>query len=109
DDVFVNPKSQIGRKIIFPDGKKESFVAGGKCIRIVFDGETAFEPILGNMMIECGEPCNILYADTKTIDGKNFGQMVVQLPNNETAAKRMRAFLDMKKIKNSEEEFNDVQ
>ncbi|MEG0912335.1 MAG: ATP-binding cassette domain-containing protein [Oscillospiraceae bacterium] len=109
DDVFVNPKSQIGRKIIFPDGKKESFVAGSKCIRIVFDGETAFEPILGNMMIECGEPCNILYADTKTIDGKNFGQMVVQLPNNETAAKRMRAFLDMKKIKNSEEEFNDVQ
>ena len=108
DEVFVNPKSAIGKKLIFPDGKKEEFVASGQCLRIVFDGTTAYEPVLGNMMIECGEPCNILYADTKAIDGNAFGQMVVQLPQNETAAKRMRAYLDRKGIKHSVEAFDDV-
>ncbi len=108
DEVFVNPKSAIGKKLIFPEGKNAEFVASGQCLRIVFDGTTAYEPVLGNMMIECGEPCNILYADTKAIDGNAFGQMVVQLPKNETAAKRMRAYLDRKGIKNSVEEFEDV-
>ncbi len=108
DEVFVSPQSAIGKKLIFPDGKKEEFVASGKCLRIVFDGTTAYEPVLGNMMIECGEPCNILYADTKAIDGNAFGQMVIQLPGNETVAKRMRAYLDHKGIKNSVEAFDDV-
>lgn len=104
DEVFVNPRSAIGRKLIFPNGKGKSGFQAGKCLRIVFDGETSFEPILGNMILECGEPFNILYADTKMIDGKDFGQMVVQLPENEMTAKRMRAFLDNRGVRHSEEE-----
>ena len=105
DEVFVNPKSAIGRKLIFPDGRDKAGFRAGKCLRIVFDGETSFEPILGNMILECGEPFNIIYADTKMIDGRDFGQMVVQLPENEMTAKRMRAFLDSRGIKHSEEDF----
>ncbi len=108
EEVFVSPQSAIGKKLLFPQGKKEEFAATGKCLRIVFDGTTAYEPVLGNMMIECGEPCNILYADTRAIDGRAVGQMVVQLPENETAARRMRAYLDLKGIQHSEEAFEDV-
>ena len=107
EDVFVSPKSAIGRRLIFPDGKGKSGFLAGRCLRIVFNGETAFEPILGNMILECGEPFNIIYADTKMIDGKDFGQMVVQLPSNEMTAKRMCAFLDQKGIRHSEEEYTD--
>ena len=75
---------------------------------MVFDGKTSFEPIIANMILECDAPVNILYADTKMIDGKDFGQMVIQLPENEITSQRMRAFLDIKKIK-YEEEFVDAQ
>lgn len=107
-EVFARPKSAIGRKLIFPDGQRTEIFKGGRSLRLVFDGESSFEPVISNMILECGAPVNILYADTKVIDGKDFGQMVIQLPENETAGMRMRAFLDMKKV-NYEEEFVDVQ
>ncbi len=106
--VFAKPKSAIGRKLIFPEGKRTDEFLGKHCLRVVFDGKTSFEPIIANMILECDAPVNILYADTKMIDGKDFGQMVIQLPENEITSQRMRAFLDIKKIK-YEEEFVDAQ
>jgi len=44
-------------------------------------------------VLECKTPVNIMYADTKNIDGKAFGQMVVQLPEDETLAQRMLAYV----------------
>lgn len=107
-EVFARPKSAIGRKLIFPEGKQTELFHGGRSLRLVFDGKSSFEPIISNMILECSAPVNILYADTKVINGRDFGQMVIQLPDNETAGQRMRAFLEAKKVK-FEEEFVDVQ
>ena len=109
-DVFARPKSDMGRKLIFPEGKQHhtDFI-GGNGLRLVFDGETAFEPLIGNMILECGAPVNILFAETKMIDGKDYGQMVIQLPENELIAQRMRTFLREKHINFTEEYINDVQ
>ncbi len=41
---------------------------------------------------------NILFADTKDIDGKAFGQMVIQLPEDEISKKRIFAYLETNKI-----------
>ncbi|MEG1756943.1 MAG: ATP-binding cassette domain-containing protein [Oscillospiraceae bacterium] len=107
EDVFVRPKTKIGRKLIFPDGKSTAPFSGGRCLRLVFDGNSSFEPIIANMILECRAQVNILYADTKIIDGKDYGQMVIQLPENEIDQRRLTAFLELKKI-HFEEEFIDV-
>ena len=62
-------------------------------MRIVFDGNSSFEPVIANMVLECKAPVNIMYADTKNIDGKAFGQMVVQLPEDKALAQKMFSYV----------------
>ena len=77
-----------------------------RCLRIVFDGNSSFEPIISNMTLECHAVVNILFADTKNIDGKAFGQMVLQLPDDDTAIERIKAYLESKNILYKEEYLN---
>ena len=58
-------------------------------IRVTFDGKSAFEPIIGNLILKYKTPVNILYADTKTINGNAEGEMILQLPESEDIAKHM--------------------
>lgn len=102
EEVFLKPKSRVTRKLIFPDGKAEAF-KGGPSLRITFDGDTPFEPVIGNMILECGAPVNIIFADTMLIDGKDYGQMVIQLPEEEQIVKKMTAYLAMKNVHYTEE------
>ena len=102
-EVFSNPKSAIAKKLIFPDGKDTTPFVGGNSIRIVFDGESSFEPVIGNMVLECGSPVNILYADTKVLDEKTYGQMVIQLPDDQNTAAKIRTYLSLKGIKFEED------
>ena len=64
--------------------------------RIIFNGRSSFEPIIGNMVLECGSPVNIMFADTRDIGGTAFGQMVLQLPDDEAVARRILAYADKK-------------
>ena len=66
--------------------------------RIVFDGNSSFEPVVSNMVLECKAPVNIMFADTKDIDGKAYGQMILQLPEDERAAKRALAYLETQNV-----------
>jgi len=98
EEVFVKPKSKIAKQLIFSkDTHIDSFVGEHKC-RIIFDGRTSFEPVIANMVLECKTPVNILFADTKDIDGKAFGQMVIQLPDDELSRKRIYAYLNSNQI-----------
>ena len=102
EEVFMRPKSKIARKLVFSGVNLiESYVGEDKC-RIIFDGRTSFEPVIANMVLECRTPVNILYADTKDIDGKAFGQMVIQLPEDEISKKRIFAYLETNKIPHEE-------
>ena len=91
--VFADPQSQIAREIILPKAKSIDHIDGGQKLRIVFDGNSSFEPVVSNMVLDCRTPVNILFADTRDIDGKAFGQMVLQLPDDEGALARITKFL----------------
>lgn len=106
-EVFLAPRSKIAKELILPKSETVEHFAGSKCIRIVFDGNSAFEPIISNMTLECRAAVNILGADTKNINGRAFGQMLLQLPENEMSAARIRAYLDSKRIHYKEEVFDD--
>jgi D-methionine transport system ATP-binding protein len=102
EEVFARPKSKIAKQLVFSGGTHiESFVGEAKC-RIIFDGRTSFEPVIANMVLECKTPVNILFADTKDIDGKAFGQMIIQLPDDEAGRRRIFYYLDTNRIQYEE-------
>lgn len=92
-DVFLSPKSKIARELILPKNETVDSMVSDNVIRVAFDGRNAFEPLISNLVMECHAPVNILGADTKNIDGKAFGQMLLQLPEDAAAAKRVKQYL----------------
>ncbi|MCI6289862.1 MAG: ATP-binding cassette domain-containing protein [Clostridiales bacterium] len=97
-DVFLAPKSRIARELILPQTEAVEEVHGERKVRIVFDGNSAFEPVISNLTLECHAAVNILGADTKNIDGKAYGQMLLQLPEDENAQSRIFNYLNTRKI-----------
>ena len=92
-EVFANPQSDIARRLVLPESKTTAEVTGGKKIRIIFNGESSTKPVIANMIFECGVPVNILYADTKDLDGKAFGEMIIQLPDDSKVSVRAFEYL----------------
>ncbi len=92
-DIFTKPTSDAARKLVYPDGKRVDHFVGTRCCRIVFDGSSSFEPVIANMVLEFRKTVNIIFADTKNIDGKAFGQIVLQLPDDKMVGEKMMAYL----------------
>ena len=92
-EVFVRPQSAIARQLISPQGQAVARSGSRQALRLVFDGTSAFEPIVSRMVMDCRVLVNILYAHTKTVEGKVFGQMVIALPEDADAVARMKAYL----------------
>lgn len=93
-DIFLHPRTASAQRLVNPEGEKIRFDhSSGKYIRIVFDGNSSYEPVIGNMVLACKAPVNIMYADTKNIDGKAYGQMIVQLPEDEFSAMKIIEYL----------------
>ena len=98
EEVFNNPKTQAAKKLVYQNEHKYSIMEGKRCIRIVFTENSSFEPVIGNMVLECKAPANILLADTKDINGIAHGQMILQLPEDETVAEKMVQYLKSKNL-----------
>jgi len=92
-EVFANPKSKPARRLVFHNREHDVHFGQDNCYRIIFDGRSSFEPVIANVVLECGCPINILYADTRNIDGNAFGQMVIQLPDDELTTNRVLGYL----------------
>lgn len=105
-DVFTNPKTEVAKHLIFP--QKEDLSAfdatGGHYIRIVFDGRAASEPLIANLVQETAQKVNILCANTKSVGGIGYGQMIVELPEEEQAAKQVLDYLQKHGVTVSEVE-----
>jgi D-methionine transport system ATP-binding protein len=104
-DIFNRPKTAAAQKLVYPEGRYSQRPISKRCMRIVFDGSSSFEPVIANMVLENKAPVNIMYADTKNIDGKAFGQMVVQLPEDKDLAQKMFDYIRAKGL--SAEEVSD--
>ena len=97
-DIFTNPQTQIAKEFVYPGGEKADRVMGTRCCQIIFNGNSSYEPILAKTILECKTPVNIMFADTKNIDGKAFGQMIIQLPEDEMLASKVLAYLRTQNI-----------
>ncbi len=108
EDVFVNPKSQLARKLIIPEGADLCNVDKGIKLRIVFDGQSSSEPVISNLVLRCQTALNILGANTENINGKAFGQMLVQLVPESNSISAVKSYLDSVNVKYEEVSENDV-
>ena len=97
-DIFAHPKSDIARELILPVAKSVPDAIEGTKLRLVFDGKSAKTPVIAGLVMECGIAVNILFADTRELDGRACGQMLIQLPDDERQVERVCAYLDEKSI-----------
>ena len=97
EEVFAHPRSEAGRRLVYPDGvpyevlRRETGAA--RVIRVAFNGGTAYQPLIASLAIDCGIKANILGADTRNIDGRAFGTMLLGLPQDEAQAARAMAYI----------------
>ena len=67
DSIFTRPQTAAARKLVFPDGENQAKYIGSRCCRIVFEGNSSFEPVVANMILACHAPVNIMFADKMCI------------------------------------------
>lgn len=117
EDIFDHPRSKAARELILkdrPDGswqgehRQLERVTGDKKLRIVFSENSAFEPVIGNMVLKFGTPVNILRADTKNVGGVARGEMILGLPADRRLQQEMEQYLVEKGLA-VEEVTEDVQ
>ncbi|MBP3271770.1 MAG: ATP-binding cassette domain-containing protein [Ruminococcus sp.] len=97
-EIFARPQSDIAKKLILPEVVTP--VSGeGECVRIVFDGEDSGTPFLSGMVLSCNAAVNILHAQTKDIDGRAYGEMILQLPAEKRSADRIKEYLNASGIR----------
>ena len=82
-DVFSNPKSKAAKKLVFPSNPFDPSEQGRRVVRLVFDGTQSSEPFIANLVEQTGLKVNILSANTKSVGGIGFGQMIIELPPSE--------------------------
>ena len=87
DGIFESPKTDAARELI--SGNKENFSPveifdTKNAVRIVFSENSAFEPVIANAILKFNTPINILRADTRNVNGKAKGEMILGLPDDET-------------------------
>lgn len=89
DEVFLHTKSAAGKRLfgILPD--KEEPQPTEPALRIVFDGESAEQPIISHVVRECGVDVNILSANISQFNHKAYGQMLISLPDQLEERKRL--------------------
>ncbi len=97
-EVFTNPQSAMAKRLILPQGVLLHRIEGDKVIRLTFDGRTAAEPVLANLILHCQQPLSILAADSKTIEGKTYGQMLVKLPDKNVDVQKIFSYLEQQQI-----------
>ena len=96
-DIFANPKSAAGRRLVFPDEKGGNLEApeGSVCIKVSFNSsDTAEAPLIASLAMDKGIAANIMAAQTKTIGGKAYGKMLLSIPDDEESIKTALEYLE---------------
>ena len=78
EDIFSNPHTDA---------------AGTHAVRVAFNGGTAYQPLIASLAIDLGVKVNILGADTRNIEGRAFGTMLLGLPDDPNEAAKALSYI----------------
>lgn len=97
DSIFAAPKSDAAKELISGKEIKYSPVMNldsARTIRIVFSENSAFEPVISNVILKFNAPINILKADTRDVGGRAKGEMILGLPEDEVLQENIIEYLN---------------
>ena len=55
-----HPQTDIGRRLVYPNGVQIDRLPEARVIRIAFNGGSSYEPLIASLAIDCGVKVNIL-------------------------------------------------
>ncbi len=101
EEVFNHPKTTVTRQLLMGDAdvNVEEGIAlpnelrESKRLRIVYSTNSAFEPVIANLVLKYKTPVNILKADTKNVGGLAVGEMILGLPDDPEVQKEIEDYL----------------
>lgn len=97
EEVFSNPKTDAGRRLVYPEGAQIGQFPVAGVVRVAFNGGSSYEPLIASLAIDCGVKVNILGADTRNVGGKAFGSMLLGLPSDRGEAAKAMSYLKAQK------------
>lgn len=94
--IFANPQSDAAKRLVFPDGS-DNIITNTENeyrIRVVFNGALAAgAPLITQMAIDKGIAANILYASTRVLGTKVYGNMLLSIPKDDSIIKTAKEYL----------------
>ena len=94
EEIFSNPQTPAGRRLVSPDVALPVSDWEGPMARIAFNGNMTEEPIIASLAMDKHIKVSILGADTRNVDGKAFGTMLISLPEDEDQRKTVMDYLN---------------
>ncbi len=94
--VFSHPKSEAGRRLVFPDGSDAPTPEDidERVVRVIFNGAAVSgAPVITQMAIDERIAANIRYASTRCVQDKIYGNMLLGLPKDEATVQRAIRYL----------------
>ena len=101
-DIFIAPKTKIAKELILPAVETTSNSSSYINLRLVFDGNH-YEPIISTMILQTKVVVNIIKANIKTVDSKAYGEMILQIPSDDTSIAKVENYLTTCKVNYSKE------
>jgi D-methionine transport system ATP-binding protein len=98
EELFRSPKTEEAKRLVYSGTTCVESMTTGRRVRVTFEGNSSFEPIIGNIILECKTPVNILYANTRNVNGKAMGEMILQLPDSDEIADKMITYFKGKNL-----------
>ena len=92
EEIFEDPKSDAAKELIFDKKVRYAPVDElheSRKIRIVFNENSSYEPVIANLILKHQTPVNILKADTRNVGGKARGEMILGLPEGQKLQEEM--------------------
>lgn len=96
-EVFSSPKSKAAKSLVYPEGFDSDVLQssnGTGVIRVVFNGaEATNTPLIAQMAIDINVAASILYASTKSIGSKAYGNMMLGIPGGRDEMNKAMEYL----------------
>ena len=108
EQVFSNPQSRAGRRLVSPDVAQPVAHWDIPTARIAFNAAVIEEPVIASLAAEKGILVSILGADTRNVSGRAFGTMLISLPEDIQQRKIVLDYLNAHEGVSAEEVAEDV-
>ena len=102
-DIFINPKTDIAKNLILPQLNLIEKTKEKTNLRLIFDGNY-MEPVISTMILKTKVLVNIINADFKTVDGKTYGEMILQIESDDKSLAKVKNYLTLNNVSYLEEE-----